>query len=595
MLAEEPDSPPPPKRRPSLTRQILEYDATNPPTSSMAAVAEEAENEAGRKRRPPLTKQILEYDDEPKSKRPARPAPTTASLVLNAVSIALMVVLAYVAFLFFFNVDYLLPYDSGFALVVLWVAAKTGAQLAKLVGLPALLGMLCAGILVKNCGDLARGLPNSWGTGIRAFGLMNILMRGGLEMDFGAVKRLGFAVVRLTVLPGVSEAFASAGLACAIFDMPFFLALAMGFILGAVSPAVVVGGMFSLQSQGYGVAQGIPSLVVAAASFDDVVAISGFSMFIGLAVGKGDVLYSALHGPQEIGLGLVGGLLGGCIMTVTVLWNKPWKRAAVLLILGIGFVFSANYAHFSGAGALASLVMAGATGQFWARGFGGPLSLGPNPEFVHEAEHDLCTVWEQLAQPLLFGVIGSALDFGKVQGETVPKALAVILGGVLIRCTAAFFATLGAGLKFKDRLFIALAWMPKATVQAALGSVPLDMILNTFKREDDVAKYDKFVQHGTDIITVAVFSILVTAPAGLIIIQRLGPRWLDQVKTQQDDIENIGNGEASTDGSTPSRPQSKEVEVVVDPKLGLPGMVVSDLSEIETAHEAPEGLSRSLS
>merc|ERR1719515_105880 len=104
-------------------------------------------------------------------------------------------------------------------------------------------------------------------------------------MDLGAALRLGGGVVRLTVLPGVLEAITVGVLAALIFEMPFFLGLAFGFIIAAVSPAVVVGGMFDLQNRGYGVAKGIPSLVVAAASFDDVVAISGFSMFIGVAVG----------------------------------------------------------------------------------------------------------------------------------------------------------------------------------------------------------------------------------------------------------------------------------------------------------------------
>jgi len=80
----------------------------------------------------------------------------------------------------------------------------------------------------------------------------------------------------------------------------------------------------------------------------------------------------------------------------------------------------------------------------------------------------------------------------------------------------------------RDRIFIALAWMPKATVQAALGSVPLDLAKATLNREDDPAKYDAYVEYGTDILTTAVFSILLTAPVGLIVIQKLGPRWLEQ-------------------------------------------------------------------
>jgi len=512
--------------------------------------------------------------------------PDRVQAAFKVLSFVLLGVIAYVAFLFLFEVKYLLPYDSGFAVLVLWVCASVGGHGAKFVGLPPLLGMLTAGILLKNCGDLARGLPDSWGMGVRAFGLMNILMRGGLEMDFGAVKRLGFAVVRLTVMPGVTEALASAGLAVAIFDMPFFLALAMGFILAAVSPAVVVGGMFNLQKRGYGVDKGIPSLVVAAASFDDVVAISGFSMFIGLAVGKGDVLMSALHGPIEICLGLVAGMLGACVLSATRLLDTSWKRSAGLLLLGIGFTFSAKHAHFSGAGALASLVMAGASAQFWAHGFGGPLSLGPNPGLAHEVEHDLCFVWRYGSEPLLFAVIGASLDFAQVDAATVPKAVGVILGGVVIRCTVAFFATIGANLTSKERLFIALAWMPKATVQAALGSVPLDMVRQSISPEDDPAKYEKFSQHGVDIVTVAVFSILVTAPAGLLVIQHLGPAWLqkaDDVLDLEDmdrleDMDPVGPTEAwmQATASTPIEDDMDQTSPLPEVMSVPPGVCNND-------------------
>merc|ERR1719359_562935 len=191
-----------------------------------------------------------------------------------------------------------------------------------LIGAPRLLGMLCMGIALKNIGDPVRGLPDAWAGVIRTFGLTNILMRGGLEMDIGAVKRLGLAVVRLTVLPGVSEAFTVACCSMAMFGMPFPLGLALGFILGAVSPAVVVGGMFDLQQRHYGVEKGVPSLVVAAASFDDVVAISGFSLCIGFAIGSGDLASQLLHGPLEIILGVGTGFCGAYICALTALWDE---------------------------------------------------------------------------------------------------------------------------------------------------------------------------------------------------------------------------------------------------------------------------------
>lgn len=452
-------------------------------------------------------------------------------ILLNFASYAAVAVLLYLALLLLCNVDYFVPYDGGFALVLLWAGAQVGGHLAKWAGIPQLLGMLVAGMMLKNIGDPVRGLPSSWAAAIRAFGLMNILMRGGLEMDLTAVRRLGLAVIRLTVMPGVSEAFTAAGLGCIMFDMPFFLALATGFILAAVSPAVVVGGMFDLQHRGYGVAKGIPSLVVAAASFDDVVAISGFSMCIGVAIDNGgSLLAQALHGPLEIVSGVSFGLLGALIMTATKLWNQKWKRTAGVLLLAVTFTFGAKKAHLSGAGALASLVLAAASSQFWLLGVGtkAGVAVGVLEDASHEVEEDLCLLWRLVSEPLLFGVIGAALDFSAIDSSVIPKSLGVIAGGVLIRCVAATFATFGAGLSWKERIFIALAWLPKATVQAALCSVPLDLATDTLKREDDPAKYDRYQQYGNEILATAVFSILLTAPIGLVVIQQLGPRWLEK-------------------------------------------------------------------
>lgn len=463
-----------------------------------------------------------------------------AASVYAYASLCALALLGYLAILFISEVDFMLPYSSGFALAVLWGGSVAGGQAAKLVGLPPLLGMLCTGILVKNAGDLARGLPATWAAVIRAVGLMNILMRGGLEMDMGAVRRLGMCVVRLTVIPGVTEAVVTGAFAAYIFSMPLALGLSLGFILGAVSPAIVVGGMFNLQSQGYGTAKGIPSLVVAAASFDDVVAISGFALCSGLALGQGDVLKNALHGPIDIALGVTGGALGACIAALTQLWDKPWKASAVIILLGLVFTFAAKLAHYAGAGALASLVMAAGSNQLWSRGAFAPLSRGPDLELAHQVEHHLALLWHAVSEPLLFSVIGNSLDFTVIEGGTIHKVIGVILVGVLFRCTAAFGATLATDLSTRERAFVALAWMPKATVQAALGSVPLELAKTLIDKDEEPDKYNSYIKHGTNIVTIAVFAILLTAPAGLIIIQKLGPRWLEhsddvtEFKTDED-------------------------------------------------------------
>lgn len=446
----------------------------------------------------------------------------------------------------------MLPWGPGFAVLITWLSSTVGGKLLQQMKMPGLLGNLLAGIVLKNAipdGDVytksVRGLPDYWSSDIITFGLTIIFLRGGLEIDLELVKKAGTAALRLTVLPGVTEALVVAGLAAAIFGMEVKLGLSLGFILAAVSPAVVVGAMFELKKQGYGVAQNIPTLVVAAASFDDVVAISGFAITIAFAIPSKDstttsTLLHAFHGPVTVGLGILLGLLCGNLAACTKLWDKPWKRVAVVAGQGLLLSFGAkrleqewevDHAHPIGAsaGILGALCMAGVTSYMWERGKGYH-SSGADKNFAHDTEASLASLWATLAQPLLFGVVGSYLDFRKMRGETIGKAIGVVLLGVLCRTAGAYLATWKTHLKPKERLFVALAWLPKATVQAAFASYPLTKILDKSARGEwaDAATQAQYEQWGQDILTTGVLAILITAPAGLIIIQRLGPRWLEQ-------------------------------------------------------------------
>jgi len=425
------------------------------------------------------------------------------------------------------------PHGPGWATFLLWLCATVGGAAAVQCGLPSLLGELVSGIIIANVSKegLVSGLPDSYSSSIRAVGLCIILMRSGLELDLSAIQRIGTVALRLTLLPGVSEA-ALVGIAGVVLcDMPVALALSMGFILAAVSPAVVVVGMFDLQQRGYGVAKGIPSLVVAAASFDDVVAISGFSMCIGLAVGHGSILQNAFHGPIELGLGLLTGTVCGYIAAATEIWDVKWKRLSIILLLGFALTFSFKSLNYTAAGAMGSLVMCVVASKHWNAGTpkwcGSALVIGADEHFAHETEASLSLVWRLFAQPLLFGVIGSALDFWTIPASTIPLSLLITAIGLMVRLPVAGLSTYGVGLTKKERLFIALSWMPKATVQAAFAGVPLDLILNSHEMQES-ENFEQYKEWGMQILATAVFSILLTAPAGMLVIQRLGPKWLEK-------------------------------------------------------------------
>ena len=459
----------------------------------------------------------------------------------------------------------------GWAVFCVWLfASATGRALAWL-GLPPLAGQLLGGALARNSRAFrGAALTHAYKATIRAAGLGTIMTRSGLELDVGAIRRAGRVAARLTVLPGVSEALAVSLAARSVFELPFVLALALGFILAAVSPAVVVVGMFDLHNRGYGVAKGIPSIVVAAASMDDVVAMLGFSVCIGLAGGAGNIYQKALTGPAAVVAGALYGCAAGALLGATKLWDADWKLTAATLVLGLLPMFVAERLHAHGGGAIGALLVGVVGSWAWRSQQPAWLAAGAEREALlreeadlgaalgtpdgdaraaadrlrevgkkldaigrsdaddahksHLVEANIGLLWTWLAQPLLFGAIGTELNFHRMAPAVAGRALLVVGVGLLVRIPAAYVAVhFDDRLKFREKAFVALAWLPKATVQAALASVPAEVV-------DDRRR-------GEAILTTAVLAILATAPLGSLFIQRFGPRWLEREDDAADDAE----------------------------------------------------------
>lgn len=439
-------------------------------------------------------------------------------------------ILAYICLMFLFGFDLALPDGPLWALIFLWFCSFTAGNLGEQFGIPSLLSQLIIGLVLRNLpgNEVFLNLPVSWSNQIKAFGLCTIFLRSGLELDLPAIIKQGLVAARLTCLPGIVEAFVVGGVANAVFDMPMSLSISLGFILAAVSPAVVVTGMFDLQKKGLGIDKGIPSLVVAAASFDDVVALTGFSVAIGTAIPAGhNPILSYLHAPIEVFGALILGVMFGHLIGCTIMWNKHWKRTLILFISGLAVMYFAVHFHYNSMGALGSLIIGLVSSKCWKEGRCGSLSLPPNEHWVHEVEFEVAKVWRYLAQPLLFSVIGASIAFDEMSPSTIPNAVIVIACGVVVRCITASSVTFGAGLTVKERIFIGMSWIPKATVQAALGSIPLTLIEESMEGEKD---YDEYKKWGEEILVTAVFAILITAPIGVICIDYFGPRWLHKTE-----------------------------------------------------------------
>ncbi|XP_061685896.1 sodium/hydrogen exchanger 9B2 isoform X4 [Syngnathoides biaculeatus] len=386
-------------------------------------------------------------------------------------------------------------------------------QLPRLPPFPPLLGMLLMGFMLRNIPIITNGvyINFKWSASLRNIALAVILARAGLGLDPSALRKLKSVCLRVAVGPCIVEACTIALVSHFLLGLPWVWGFILGFVLGAVSPAVVVPSMLLLQKDGYGVEQGIPTLLMAAGSFDDILAITGFTTCLGMAFATGSTWYNLLRGGLEVGGGLVAGILLGFVIQYFPSVDQKhlvMKRSFLVLGLSVFAVFGSGVAGFPGSGGLCTLVLAFLAGLGW----------GTEKARVEEV---VGWAWD-VFQPLLFGLIGAEIRVTELEGHIVGLGIASLLIALVVRLLFTYVCVLFAGFNIREKLFISLAWMPKATVQAAIGSTALDMA--RIRQDKEMQKY------GMDVLTVAVLSILLTAPVGALIIGLCGPCLLQKPK-----------------------------------------------------------------
>ncbi|XP_036708876.1 sodium/hydrogen exchanger 9B2 isoform X4 [Balaenoptera musculus] len=271
-------------------------------------------------------------------------------------------------------------------------------------------GMLLAGFLIRNIPVISDNvqIKHKWSSALRSIALAVILVRAGLGLDSNALKKLKGVCVRLSLGPCLVEACASALLAHFLMGLPWQWGFMLGFVLGAVSPAVVVPSMLLLQEGGYGVEKGVPTLLMAAGSFDDILAITGFNTCLGMAFSTGSTVFNVLKGVLEVVIGMATGLLLGFFIQYFPSSDQDklvWKRAFLVLGLSVLAVFSSLYFGFPGSGGLCTLVLAFLAGKGWASA-------------KADVEKVIAVAWF-IFQPLLFGLIGAEVSITSLRPETV--------------------------------------------------------------------------------------------------------------------------------------------------------------------------------
>lgn len=354
--------------------------------------------------------------------------------------------------------------------------------------LPGLLGMLMTGMIL---GPYALGLLDGSILGIsselRKMALIIILTRAGLGLDLSGLKKMGRSAVLMCFVPASFELLGMLFLAPKLLGITWLEAAVMGAVLAAVSPAVVVPRMVRLMEEGYGVREGIPQLILAGASVDDVYVIVLFSTFVGMLQGEGASLIRFVNIPVSIFLGIAIGLCIGVLLAVFFQKFHMRDTSKVLIILSISFllvVLEDSLTTSITFSALIAIMFIGIGLQRKREAVAKRLSVKYGKLWV-------------AAEVFLFVLVGATVNIGYLSKVGI-RALVLIVGALLFRMLGVFVCLLGTGLKGKEKAFVMLAYTPKATVQAAIGGIPLSLGFAC----------------GDMVLTVAVLAIVLTAPLG---------------------------------------------------------------------------------
>lgn len=364
--------------------------------------------------------------------------------------------------------------------------------ICKKLHLPSLIGMMLTGVILGPYAlNLIDGSILNISADLRKIALIIILTRAGLTLNINDLKKVGRPAILMCFLPATFEIIGMVILAPMLFNVSVLEAALMGSVVGAVSPAVIVPKMIKLIEDGYGRDKSIPQLLLAGASVDDVFVIVLFTSFMGLAQGKQISVMSFVNIPVSICLGIAIGLLCGLILSKFFEKIHIRDTAKVIIILSISFVLVTIEDNMTGIisfSALISIMFIGIAMQRYRREASSRLSVKFNKLWV-------------CAEILLFVLVGATVDIHYVTSAALP-AILLLFGVLCFRMLGVFLCLLHTKLSLKERLFCMFAYMPKATVQAAIGGVPLATGLAC----------------GNVVLTIAVMAILITAPLGAFLI-----------------------------------------------------------------------------
>lgn len=389
-----------------------------------------------------------------------------------------------------------------FSIALILVCGMFLGWICKKLHLPSLLGMIITGIIL---GPYALNLIDesiiSISSDLRRIALIIILMRAGLSLNISDLKKVGRPAILMCFVPACFEMLGMILIAPRLLNISVLDAAIMGAVVAAVSPAVIVPKMLKLIEEGYGTKQSIPQLILAGASVDDVFVIVMFTAFTGLAQGNDVSLTGFINIPVSIVVGLLFGLIVGYVFSVYFKKVHIRDTAKVIILLCTAFVMVTiedNFSNFIPFSGLIAVMGLGIALQKKREVVAIRLSVKFNKLWV-------------CAEILLFVLVGATVNL-KYAVSAGFGVIILIFAVLCFRVIGVLFCLLKTKLNLKERLFCMIAYMPKATVQAAIGAIPLSMGLAC----------------GDIVLTVAVLSIIITAPLGAFLIDLTYKRLLNK-------------------------------------------------------------------
>ncbi len=352
---------------------------------------------------------------------------------------------------------------------------------------PSLFGMIIAGVLIgPGVLNLLDSSLLAISADLRRIALIIILVRAGLKLDLSDLKKAGRPAVLMCFVPACCEVIGMVILAPKLLGLSVLDAAILGAVIAAVSPAVVVPRMIRLIDEEYGSKKGIPQMILAGASVDDVFVIVLFTTFTSIALGEHVSLISIVNVPVSIMTGILVGALCGAILSVFFIRTNMSIPTMSILIFAVSFILNwlesaQAWIPFAG---LIAIMAAGA------------MMKKKNESIAKELSQVFDRLWGP-AEVFLFVLVGASVAIDSLKNAGLASVILILLA-LMFRMTGVFFCTLGTRLTRKERLFCMLAYTPKATVQAAIGGLPFSMGLSC----------------GNTVLTVSVIAILITAPLG---------------------------------------------------------------------------------